>query len=168
MSCLCIADLYPDICYIIFCYRSILYINNEDEDEKPQLLRWINRSNSTASDAPLRKIWTPSGIPTIHIDFASDQSSASTYSNDSPSYRDTVYGYPKVTSPPAVVYANHPAGSAINYNPGFKYEYEYNYTRSEPPQNLPQPQIQPQASHEDLPPPPSFSVVVGSHKGTTT
>jgi hypothetical protein len=74
----------------------------------PLTLRFLRRQSSGASSISSyfeKKWWSPSEIPVIKIDFASDDSSASTYSNESPGYRQVAFGgvnYPTLsTIPPA-------------------------------------------------------------------
>lgn len=109
------------------------------------MMRWLKRA-STSSLSSLfekKKWWSPSQVPVIKIDFASDQSSASSYSNeDSAGYQTTSFGQSTLAAPSAiqvpqqVMFAPYHAGNGLT------------------------------ASHE-LPALPSYSVV-GSSRGALT
>jgi hypothetical protein len=97
--------------YLLFRYRQALIAN---EKQNPPMLRWLRRaSTSSLSSIFEKKWWSPSQIPTIKIDFASDESSASVYSNDSAGYRTVNFGmaqYPSLAAPQPAVFASHLGG----------------------------------------------------------
>jgi len=126
--------------YLLFGYRKALLAIDQDKS----LAQWNRRlSASSISSIFERKWWSPSQIPVIKIDFASDESSASVYSNDSPGYRNIAFGvqYPTLAAPQPVAFASHLGGEALA--PGATLVYP------------------------DAPAPPTYSVV-GSQRGALT
>jgi len=106
--------------YLLFGYRKALLAIDQDKS-------WVvwNRRSSASSISSIfeRKWWSPSQIPVIKIDFASDESSASVYSNDSPGYRNVAFGvqYPTLAVLPQVVFASHLGGEALAPGAGLAY-----------------------------------------------
>jgi len=99
--------------YLIFRYRKYLIAQ---EKQNTPILRWLRRaSTSSLSSIFEKKWWSPSQVPVIKIDFASDQSSASSYSNESAGYRTVSFGqlYPSLAVgappqvPPQAIFASH-------------------------------------------------------------
>lgn len=98
--------------YLLFVYRKALLAIDQDKS----LAQWNRRlSASSISSIFERKWWSPSQIPVIKIDFASDESSASVYSNDSPGYRNVAFGvqYPTLAAPAQVAFVPHLGGEAL-------------------------------------------------------
>lgn len=98
--------------YLLFGYRKALLAIDHDKAS----VRWSRRTSaSSISSIFEKKWWSPSQIPVIKIDFASDESSASVYSNDSPGYRNIAFGvqYPTLAVLPQAVFASHLGGEAL-------------------------------------------------------
>jgi hypothetical protein len=100
--------------YLLFIYRKALVAN---EKQDAPTLRWLRRaSTSSISSMFEKRWWSPSQIPVIKIDFASDESSASVYSNDSAGYRNVNFGipqFPTLAAPQQVLFASHIGGDAL-------------------------------------------------------
>jgi len=101
--------------YLLFIYRKALVAN---EKQDAPTLRWLRRaSTSSISSMFEKKWWSPSQIPVIKIDFASDaESSASVYSNDSAGYRNVNFGmpqFPSLAAPQQALFASHIGGDAL-------------------------------------------------------
>lgn len=126
--------------YLLFRYRKNLIA--EKKSDAPTL-RWLRRAstNSLSSIFEKKRWWSPSQIPVIKIDFASDESSASVYSNDSAGYRNVNFGlpqYPTLAAPQQALFPSHVGGNALVHD-----------------------------AYADLPVLPSYSVV-GSGRGALT
>lgn len=102
-------------CWFIFRFRKEIM---SFEKVVPLTLRFLRRQSSGASSInsitslfERKKWWSPTEIPVIKIDFASDDSSASTYSNESPGYRQVAFGntvnYPTLSTIPPAYHASH-------------------------------------------------------------
>jgi len=93
-------------CYLIYRYRKELI--SRDFKKNHPILRWLKRSSASSISSiwKEKKWWSPSGVPVIKIDFASDQSSASSYSNDPPGYRSVAFGQgaSNLVAPPQAAY----------------------------------------------------------------